>query len=559
MNVGGARPMSFAAKITGPTRRVIDTGLGGDWLFESMARPPAVAWAPALLIAALLLIAPVYLALRTLGAGPEAADLIFRARTLSVALRTVALMGAVMVGCVVIAAPLAWLTVRTDLPFRGFWRVVTMLPLALPSYIVGFAIVVSLGPVGFLQEWLELRFGVERLPSIYGFPGAAFTLIILSFPYVLLPIRAALWNMDATLEESARALGRSRWQTFHSVTLPMLRPAILAGGLLTALYTLSDFGAVAMMRYETFTWSIFIAYDTFSRDLAAAWSLALIVLALAVVWGENMARNAGSGRYYRSQGGASRLAEPIPLGAWRWPALAYCGFISLVSLGLPVAVLAYWTVRGVAAGEPLLLLWKAAANSVGVAALAAALTVVCAVPIAMLAVRYPGPFSRWLERLGFVGFALPGIVIALGLVYFGANYATWLYQSLAMLAVAYVTLFLPAAVGALRASLVQVRPEYEDAARSLGKRPLTVFLRVTLPLIRPGILTGAALVFLLTMKELPATLILSPIGFTTLASSIWAAAEEAFFARAAAPALLLVAVSSVPLAIITMREERRQG
>ena len=221
MNVGGARPMSFAAKITGPTRRVIDVGIGGDWLFEGMARPPAVAWAPALLIAALLLIAPVYLALRTLGAGPEAADLIFRVRTLSVVLRTVALMGAVMVGCVVIAAPLAWLTVRTDLPFRGFWRVATMLPLALPSYIVGFAIVVSLGPVGFLQEWLELRFGVERLPSIYGFPGAAFTLIILSFPYALLPIRAALWNMDATLEESARALGRSRWQTFRSVTLPI--------------------------------------------------------------------------------------------------------------------------------------------------------------------------------------------------------------------------------------------------------------------------------------------------------------------------------------------------
>ncbi len=121
-----------------------------------------------------------------------------------------------------------------------------------------------------------------------------------------------------------------------------------------------------------------------------------------------------------------------------------------------------------------------------------------------------------------------------------------------------MTLFLPAAVGSLRTSLLQVRPEFEDAARSLGRRPLSVLLTVTLPLVRPGILTGAALVFLLTMKELPATLILSPIGFTTLASSIWAAAEEAFFARAAAPALLLIAVSSIPLALITMREERRE-
>ena len=534
------------------------------WLFEGTARPPAIIWVPGLVIAVLLLTAPVYLVLRTLGAGSEAIDLIFRPRTLWVVWRTVALMAAVMLGCIAIAAPLAWLTVRTDLPARGFWRVVTMLPLALPSYIVGFAIAVGLGPRGILQGWLEAAFApfsltIDRIPSIYGFPGAAFTLIIISFPYVLLPIRAALWNMDTSLEESARALGRTRWQTFRSVTLPMLRPAILAGGLLTALYALSDFGAVAMMRYETFTWSIFIQYGAaLNRTLAAAWSLGLIALALVVVWGEHTARNAGGGRYYLSGGGATRLPQPVPLGSWRWPALVYCGVVALVSLGLPVAVLIYWTVRGVAAGEPLLLLWRAAANSVGVSALAAVLTVICAAPIAVLAVRYPGQFSRWLERLGFVGFALPGIVIALGLVYFGANYAPWLYQSLAMLAVAYVTLFLPAAVGALRASLVQVRPEFEDAARSLGKRPLTVLLTITLPLIRPGILTGAALVFLLTMKELPATLILSPIGFTTLASSIWAAAEEAFFARAAAPALLLVAVSSIPLALITMREERRR-
>ena len=533
--------------------------LTGNRLFEGTVRPPSVLWVPALVVAALLLIAPVYLALRTVGAGWDAIDLIFRPRTLWVIGRTVALMATVMLGCILISAPLAWLTVRTDLPGRGFWRVATMLPLALPSYIVGFTIAVGLGPRGILQGWLEAGFGVERIPSIYGFPGAAFTLIIISFPYVLLPVRAALWNMDVSLDESARILGRDRWQTFWSVTLPMLRPAIFAGGLLTALYALSDFGAVAIMRYETFTWSIFIQYGAaLDRTLAAAWSLALIALALAVVWGENTARNAVGGRYFRSRGGATRLPEPIPLGRWRWPALAYCGTVVAVSVLSPVAVLAYWTVRGVAAGEPLLLLWRAAANSVGVSVLAAVLTVLCAAPIAVLTVRYTGLFSRWLERLGFVGFALPGIVIALGLVYFGANYAPWLYQSLAILAVAYVTLFLPAAVGSLRTSLLQVRPEFEDAARSLGKRPLSVLFSVTLPLIRPGILTGAALVFLLTMKELPATLILSPIGFTTLASSIWAAAEEAFFARAAAPALLLVAVSSIPLALITMREERRQ-
>ena len=175
-------------------------------LFVDAARPPAVIWLPALVIAALLLISPVYLAIRTVGAGPDAAELIFRTRTFWVVLRTLSLMAAVMVGCIVIAVPLAWLSVRTDLPWRGFWRVATMLPLALPSYIVGFAIAIGLGPRGILQDWLEVAFGVERLPSIYGFPGAAFTLIIISFPYVLLTVRAALWNLDAALEESARAL-----------------------------------------------------------------------------------------------------------------------------------------------------------------------------------------------------------------------------------------------------------------------------------------------------------------------------------------------------------------
>ena len=547
--------MFNAANLTALIPRAVS-----GWLFDGMARPPVVVWLPAVVIAAMLLTAPVYLALRTLGAGPEAADLIFRTRTLWVLARTVALMAAVAAGCIAVAVPLAWLTVRTDLAGRRFWRVATMLPLALPSYIVGFAVVAGLGPRGMLQDLLEAAFGVERIPSIYGFPGAVFTLVIISFPYVLLPVRAALWNVDVSLEESARILGRNRWQTFRSVTLPMLRPAIMAGGLLAGLYALSDFGAVAIMRYETFTWSIFSAYEGgVNRTLVAVWSLALIVLALAVVWGESAARNAGSGRYYRSGSGAGRQHELIPLGRWRWLSVAFCVAVALVSLGLPLAVLAYWTVRGVMAGEPLLLLWKVAGNSVGVAAMAAVLTVICAAPFAVLSVRYPGLLSRWLEGLGFVGFALPGIVIALGLVFFGANYAPWLYQSVAMLAVAYVTLFLPAAVGALRASLVQVRPEFEDAARSLGKRPLTVLFTITLPLVRPGILTGAALVFLLTMKELPATLILSPTGFTTLASSIWAAATEAFFARAAAPALLLVVVSSIPLALITMREERSAG
>ena len=168
--------------------------------------------------------------------------------------------------------------------------------------------------------------------------------------------------------------------------------------------------------------------------------------------------------------------------------------------------------------------------------------------------RYPGLLSSLLERITYVGFALPGIAVALGLVFFGANYARFLYQNISLLILAYVILFLPTAVGSARTSFLQVNPRVEEAARSLGRAPLQVFTSVTLPLVRPGILAGAALVFLLTMKELPATLMLGPIGFSTLATSIWSAASEAFFAQAAAPALLLILASSAPLAFLMLRE-----
>jgi iron(III) transport system permease protein len=181
---------------------------------------------------------------------------------------------------------------------------------------------------------------------------------------------------------------------------------------------------------------------------------------------------------------------------------------------------------------------------------------VAALPLAILSVRHPGVITRLSERITYMGFALPGIAVALGLVFFGANYAPWLYQTLGLLVLAYVVLFLPAAVGPIRASLLQVSPNVEDAARSLGSSPARLLTSITVPLVRPGILAGAALVFLLVMKELPATLILSPIGFQTLATSVWSAASEAFFARAAAPALLLILVSSISLTFLSFGQER---
>jgi iron(III) transport system permease protein len=189
--------------------------------------------------------------------------------------------------------------------------------------------------------------------------------------------------------------------------------------------------------------------------------------------------------------------------------------------------------------------------------MAAIVVLIIAVPVAMLDVRRPGRWSQLIERISYHGYALPGVVIALALVFFGANYFRPLYQTLPLLIVAYLILFLPQAVGTTRTAMLQVHPRLEESARSLGKRPAYVFTTITLPLMRPGLAAGLSLVFLTTMKELPATLMLGPYGFKTLATTVWSSVSEAFFARAAAPALLLILVSSVSMFII-LREQNQK-
>ena len=252
-----------------------------------------------------------------------------------------------------------------------------------------------------------------------------------------------------------------------------------------------------------------------------------------------------------------RTPNLIPLNKWKWPAFGYSCFIVSLALFLPIFVLGFWVVRGISAGESLELVWTHVFNSISISALAAGLTVIAALPVSFLAVRHSGWLTRFIERSTYLGFALPGIVVALAIIYFGVNYVPFLYQTFALLLVAYVILFLPTASGAVKASLLQVNSKVEDAARSLGSKPINVFLTITLPLLKPGIITGGALVFLVTLKELPATLLLSPIGFQTLSTSIWSATTEAFFAKAAASSLLLILVASIPMAWILLRD--REG
>jgi iron(III) transport system permease protein len=502
-------------------------------------------------VAAALLLPLVYLLIRASGAGGQAWDLLARPRTATLLINTVALSVVVTIAAACLALPLAWLLSRSDLPARRGWEVLCALPLAVPTYILGFTYVAAFGPRGMLQQALQAPFGVQRLPEIYGFAGAAIVLTLSTFPLVLLSVRAALDAVDPDLEAAAQSFGADRWQVLRRVTLPLVRPAIVSGGLLAALYVLSDFGAVSLLHFDTLSWGIYLQYGaSFDRSLAAVLGLLLVLLAGSVLLLERLTR--GQARYHRVAPGAAQARPMTRLGVWRWPALAFCSAVVLLGLGVPLAVIVSWMVYGGAASAPSVMLqslWNAASAS-GLATIAATLA---ALPVAILAARYRGAASGAVEAATYLGYALPAIVVALSLVFFGANFARPLYQTLGLLVFAYAIRFLPEAIGAQRASLLQVAPALEEAARVSGLGPVRAFRDTTLRLAAPGVLAGAALVFLTALKELPMTLLLGPIGFKTLATTVWSSASEARYAEAATPALMLVAVASVATAILITR------
>lgn len=518
-------------------------------------RAPLPLLAVCLLIAGLALLPVAYLVVRAMGADVAALDLVFRPRTFQVAASTVALALLVGGGTIALGVPLAWLTTRTDLPGRRLWAVLVAVPLAIPSYVTGFAFIAAFGPRGALQGILA-PLGVERLPSIGGLFGATLVLVLAAYPYVLLSTRAALLRTDPATEEAARLLGDRRLTVFRRVTLPILIPAIAAGGLLAVLYALADFGAVSLLQFDSFSRAIYVQYRaSFDRSLAAILALMLVALTLLVTWGEARLRRragdyAGSGRAFR------RPATVVPLGRWRWPALAFCSAVVCLALAIPTGTIAWWLVRGVGQGAILRFAADGALNSFTVGAAAAIGSVVLVIPVGLLVARYPSRLATIIERATFTGYALPGIVIALAVVFIATSSVPLLYQTLALLVIAYAVRFLPQAVGTVRAALVGVGPHLEEAGRTLGDGPVRAFLRLTLPLLRPALVASGALVFLTTVKELPMALLLGPIGFDTLATEIWDAASEGFYARAAVPAAILLVLSAGTVALLLRAEER---
>lgn len=499
----------------------------------SPRRGPAALGVLGALVATLAALPLAYLLVRAVGADADAWDTVLRVRTLSLIARTLGLVIAVSLSAAAIGVGLAWLVVRSDLPGRRILAVAAALPLVIPSYVVALALIAAVGPGGLLGDgsW------------IFGLPGAWAALTLATYPYVYLLAAAALRRMDPALEEAARGLGRTRGQVFREVTLPVLRPSVGAGSILVALYALSDFGVVSLMRYDALTRAIYEQYRSlFDRTPAALLGLVLVLLTVLILLLESRSR--GGGRVARAGAGAARPAVAAPLGRWRLPALlTVCTFL-LAALAVPVATLVGWALRSSAErpGATELLGW--AVNSLVLSGAAAAVAIVAALPVAALVVRRPGRFTRGLERTTFASNALPGIVVALSLVFFGTRALPAIYQTIPLLVFAYVVRFLPQALSGARDAFGRVDPTLERAARSLGAPPATALRRVTLPLVAPGLLAGSTLVFLSTMKELPATLLLRPIGYDTLATEVWSATEASAYSGAALPALALIVLSA---------------
>jgi len=502
-------------------------------------RPPLALVVAATTVTAAALLPLAYLVWRAVTATAEERSSVTLDATLDLVWHTGLLVVGVIVIGLLLGVPLAWLVVRTDLPFRRLVGVAVALPLVIPSYVAALALLGAFGPRGLLQQSLE-PFGVERVPDIYGYEGALLALAVSTYPYVFLLTAAALRGVDGSAEEAARSLGSRPLRVFFRITLPSLRASLAASSLLVALYVLADFGAVSLMQYPTLTSSVYLRYESFlDRGSAAIIALILVAFAGVLVWLEGRVRLRGAG--HRSTPGTGRRVVPQALGRWRWPAFCACAGVVGLFLVLPVGVLLWWTIDAAAADTTPSL--GTAANTLLVAVVAAVVTTLAALPVATLAWRYPRRGSAILMRLSYVPNAVPGIALALALVFFGARFGGILYQTLGLLVLAYVLRFLPQALAPSRSALDGVSPRLEDAARGLGLGRRRTFIRVVIPVARPGILTGTALVFLLTLKELPATLLLRPTGFETLATEIWADTVIGDYGSAAPNALLLIAIA----------------
>ena len=489
----------------------------------------------------------VYLLWRNVREGGEFIEVISTFDTWRPIGRSVLLATVVTILSTIVGTSLAWASMRTDMPLASAARVLSPLPLVLPSFVAGAALLAAFAPGGLLDEMLE-PFGVDRVPSVRGFWGSVFALTVISYPYVYLPVAARLNQLPASLEEAARTLGSTPSKVFRRVVWPQVASSVRAGALLVTLYTLSDFGVVALMGYPTVTVRMFSSWLA-DPQLAFALGLVLALVAITLVTVERATAASPIG-----DGDRSAHSFRVELGRWRWPTAGASFLVLFLSIVGPVSVLVWWVWRGAvnqsagfAGGDGLGGLWGPTWHTLTVAVAAGVVAVVVVLPIAMLTARYHSRFA--LPALTFLGagFALPGLVIALSVVFMTLRIdaLSWLYQTMPLLIFAYVVHFGAQAFRTAEVGVAAADRRLDEAARMLGASAVRRFVRVDLPIMAPVLSAGGGLVMLSTMKELPATLLAAPIGFDTLATHVWSATEDGFLADAALASLILLAASAV--------------
>jgi iron(III) transport system permease protein len=491
-------------------------------------RHPPLLMALAGLFALAVAVPLIFLVVEAINVGwGELQRLLFRGLTGQLLWNSVSLTVVVTALCAVLGTGLAWLIERTDLPGRRVWAVLVVIPLGIPDFVVSFG-------------WRAL-FG-----SFGGFWAAALVMTLAVYPLVYLPVAANLRNTDPAQEEVARSLGLGRLRTFWVVTLGQAKLAILGGSVLVGLVVLAEFGAFEILGFNTLTTQIFTELNVgFNLPAACAFSLILVLLGAALLRGEGAAR--GKGRAQRLGAGAAREPRPRPLGRMRIPAAGAVVALSGLALGVPVGAIIYLMAKGGTSTLPSLGIASATATTFGYAAIAGLISTAAALPIALLSVRYPGHRVSMVERSSMLVLAVPSVVVALSATYLTSHLlqGTW-YQSPELLVLVYAVMFFPMAVVSVRASVARAPVGLEEVGHSLGVSRLSVFWRVTLPLIGPGLAAAFCLVFLESAIELTATLLLRPTSVQTLATAFWSYQADGSYSQAAPYAGMMVLLAAVP-------------
>jgi iron(III) transport system permease protein len=488
------------------------------------------------------------------------------------ALNSAVLALGVALGVGVVGVACGWLVAACEFPGRRLFEWALVLPLAMPAYVVAYAYADFLQFSGPVQTWLREATGLRAreywFPDVRSLPGAVVLFVSVLFPYVYLPVRAAFLERSPNLLDAARLLGLRPFAAFLRVALPLARPALAAGVALALMEVLADFGVASYFALETFSVGIYKAWFGFGERVAAAQlSLALLALVLLAGWLERFSRR-------RARFGTGARSAPAPLRLRRGralAALAVCALPVLIGFVLPAAVLlqlAWREAVEVDAARYFALLW----NSFTVAGLAALVSVGAALLLAYAARLHPAPAVRAAVAVAGSGYAVPGAVMAVAILvplaaldntvsswaeeWFGARTGLLLTGSIAALVYACAVRFLALALSNVDAGLSRITPAMDSAARSLGCGPGALLARVHAPLLARSLLVAGLLVFVDTLKELPATLVLRPFNFDTLATQAHNLAKDERLAAAALPSLTLVVAGLLPVLIVS-RSMRR--